>query len=36
MSSGKLELNAYDLTVPSGLNRTLESLLSSAPDSRWP
>src|SRR5215468_5119322 len=36
MSPGKFELNAYDLTVPSALNRTVRSLLTSPPDSRSP
>src|SRR5262249_43547778 len=36
MSSGKFDVNEYDFTVPSALKRTLRSLLSSAPESRWP
>src|SRR5262245_45960260 len=36
MSSGKLELNAYDLMVPSALNRTVRSLLISPADWRSP
>lgn len=31
MSSGKLEMNEYDFTVPSGLKRTVKSLVVSVP-----
>jgi hypothetical protein len=31
MSSGKLDMNEYDLTVPLGLNRTVKSLLIPPP-----